>query len=127
MRTRPGPRREINGTDALMLQQALDAEHVIRVTDGHATVQPIGAHDHGHTHGRLSRVGTLSLCNQVALGDSAVLQIIVADAAFAEAGIGGSATGRDNYGCNALAKKIQSVLECRPQYRSGTPTILPPT
>jgi hypothetical protein len=34
--------------DALMLQKPFDAEDMISVTHGHATVQSIGAHDHGH-------------------------------------------------------------------------------
>src|SRR5437879_6221454 len=59
VRARVRPGRHVHGTDALVLEQSLDAEYVIGVADGHATVQSVGAHDHSYTHGRLSSVGTL--------------------------------------------------------------------
>src|SRR5580700_11494792 len=73
VRTRVGPGRNIDRTYTLVLQQSLDAEHVICVTDGDATVESVGPHDHSHPQRRLSRVGTLRLSDQAALRDSLVL------------------------------------------------------
>ena len=119
MRTRVGAGRDIHRTYALVLQQFLDAEYVIRIADRHATVQPVGTHDHGYTHRRLSGVGTLGLGDQAALGDSSVLQIVAAHAAFAEAGVGRGASGRNDDGRDTLAKEIERVIEPRTQHRRG--------
>src|SRR6267154_3699596 len=124
MRTRPRPRRDVDGTQALMLQQPLNTINVIGVAYGNATMESIRAHDHGHTYRRLSRVGALSLGNQVALGNSPAPQVIVADAALAEAGIGGSTTCRDDHWGDALPKKLESVIEAGAQDRRGTARIL---
>src|SRR5208282_6073083 len=119
VRTRTGPGRHIHWTDSLILEQSLDAEDVIRVADGNATVQPIGAHDNRDAYCRLSRVRTLRLGDQVAFRNSAALKIIAAHAAFTEAGIGGGPAGGNYNGSNAFLKKIEGMIKPRPQHRRG--------
>src|SRR5579863_10022341 len=116
VRPRAGARRDIDRPNAFVLEQPLDAEHVIGIADSDAAVQSIGAHDHGHAYRRLGSIGTLSFCNQVPLWNPTALQVVASDSALAEAGIGRSPTGCDDDGGNVLLKKVERVIEPRPPY-----------
>src|SRR6202030_1250399 len=124
VRTRAGPGRQIHRRDPLMFQQAFDTEDVIRVADGHATMQSVGPHDDSYSNRRLRGVGTLRLGDQVALGNSAMLQILAAHAAFAEAWIRRSTPGSNDDGSDPLAKELVGVIQPRAQYRRRTASIL---
>src|SRR5579863_1175645 len=115
-----GPRRDVNRGEAFVLKQFADAEDVIGVTHRDAAVQSVGAHDDGYAAGGLGGIGALSFGNESVFRDAALAQIVFADSAFAETGIGGRAAGSDHHRRQMLLVKIEGVIEAGAQHWRGT-------
>ena len=87
-------------------------------------MQPVGAHDHGHSHRGLRRVCPLRLGNQISLRDAAALQVVDPHSAFAEAGIGSRASRGDQNWRNSPLKKFKRMIQSRTQHWRRMPRIL---
>jgi hypothetical protein len=107
-----------------VLQQFADAENMIRITDRHATMHVIGAHDHPNPFGRLRGIGTLGFGNQVGVRNSAVHQVIVTDPAFVVSWVRGSPAAGDNHRSDASLKQLEGVVEAGTVHGRRTPGIL---
>ncbi len=109
---------------AFMFEQFPDAKYVIGVADGNASMQMVGAHDHGDALGGLCGIGTRGFGNQIGFGDAAVHEVVVADSAFAEAGIGGETSRGDDDRSQATMEEVESVIETGPKYRRWPAVVL---
>src|ERR1700736_2021602 len=99
--------RDVDGSNAFVLQKFADAEYVISVADGDATVQSVGAHDDADAHGGLGRIPALRFSDQAALGNAVAHQVIAAHAALTEGRIGGSTTRRNDDWCHAAVEHFE--------------------
>ena len=87
MRARVRTRSDIH-LHSFMLQQFANAKYVICVAHRHATAHVVGPHDYRDAFGRGSRIRALGLSDEFGFGDAAMHQVVVADSAFTERGIG---------------------------------------
>ena len=118
------PGRGVDRGDSFILEQFADAEDVIGVAHGDATVQVVGAHDYGDAGSGFGSIAALSLGDQAAFGDAAAHQVIASDAALAVMRILGGASGGDHYRRYSALEQIKSVIQAGAQYWRGPPGIL---
>jgi hypothetical protein len=107
-----------------MLKQLADTEHVIGIADSDTSVQMVGAHDDGDSSGGLRGVGTRGFGDQIGFRDAAMHEVIAADSAFAEAGIGGEASGGNDYWGQTKVKEVEGMIEAGAKYGRRTAIVL---
>src|SRR5271168_1943330 len=96
-----------------MLEQAADAEDMVGIANRDAAMHAVGPHDDSDSFGRLRGVRSLRFFNQAGVGNSTMHQIIVANAAFAKAGVEGRSAGGDDHRSELALKQIEGVVEAR--------------
>jgi len=82
-----------------MFEKFSNAEDVVRVAHCYATMQAVGSHDDSDTIGGFRRVAALSLCDDTALRDTMVHEVIPPDAALAECWVQSRSASRDDDWC----------------------------
>ena len=124
MGARVEPGRGVDRGDSLVFEQFADAEDVIGVAHGDATVQVVGTHDYGDAGSGFGSIAALGLGDQAAFGNAAAHQVIASDAALAVMRILGGTSGGDQYRRYSALEQIKSVVQTGAQYWRGPPGIL---
>lgn len=106
-----------------MLQQLPDAKYMVGIAHSDTTAQAVGAHDYGDAYGGFGSVAALRLRNQIALRNSATLEVVMPHAAFAEVGIRRCAAGNNHNWRYSLPEEVKTVVKACPQHRRGMPGI----
>jgi hypothetical protein len=106
---------------SFVFQQLADAEHVILVTDGDATVHVVGSHDYCNPLRRLRSIGALRFGDEAGIGNSTMHQVFVTHATFAETGISRRAACGYDHGGNSSVEEFKGMIQASPVDR-GRPS-----